>query len=129
MPGLENEMQTIQIATATGTHSFEVEIAKDDLSRARGQMGRRFMPADHGMLFKFEREEHRTFQMRDTYIPLDIIFLSRAGIVANIVANAQTLSEQPIHSGAPCTTVLELNGAAAAQIGLKVGDKVLRHAP
>ena len=64
--------------------------------------------------------------MRDIYIPLDIIFLSRAGIVTNIVANAH-LSERPIHSGAPCTSVLELNGGIAAKIGLEVGDKV-RHA-
>jgi uncharacterized membrane protein (UPF0127 family) len=119
-------MTQLQIVTATGTHGFQVEVAKDEQSQRRGLSGRRSMPADHGMLFKFEREKPRTFQMRDTYIPLDIIFLSRAGIVTNIKANCQTLSEWPIPSEAPCASVLELNGGTAAKIGLKIGDKVRR---
>jgi uncharacterized protein len=129
MGGLEDFLMTnaLQIVTATGAHDFQVEITSDDASRTRGLSGRRSMPANHGMLFKFEREAPRTFQMRDTYIPLDIIFISRAGVVSNVVANAQTLSERPIHSGQPCSTVLELNGGTAARIGLKVGDKD-RHA-
>ena len=118
-------LEALQIVTATGTHDFQVEIAGDEASRARGLMDRRFMPADHGMLFEFDREAPVAFWMKDTYIPLDMIFISRAGIVTKIVANAEPLSERAIPSGPPCMAVLELNGGAAAKIGLKVGDKVL----
>ncbi len=119
-------LEALQIVTATGAHDFQVEIAKDEASRARGLMDRRYMPADHGMLFEFEREAPEAFWMKDTYIPLDMIFISRSGIVTHIVANAEPLSERSIPSGPPCMAVLELNGGAAARIGLKVGDRV-RH--
>ena len=71
--------QPIQIITATGAHAFQVEIAADDASRARGLAGRQSMPPDHGMLFEFDREEPRAFNMINTHIPLDVIFLSQAG--------------------------------------------------
>jgi uncharacterized protein len=119
-------LEALQIVTATGTHDFQVEIARDEASRARGLMDRRFMPANHGMLFEFDREAPEAFWMKDTYIPLDMIFISRAGVVTNIAANAEPLSERAIPSGPPCMAVLELNGGAAARIGLKVGDRV-RH--
>ena len=125
-PARSDGLEALQIVTATGTHDFQVEIARDEASRARGLMDRRFMPADHGMLFEFEREAPEAFWMKDTYIPLDMIFISRAGVVTNIVANAEPLSERAIPSGPPCMAVLELNGGAAARIGLKVGDRV-RH--
>jgi len=119
-------LESLQIVTATGAHDFQVEIARDEASRARGLMDRRFMPPDHGMLFEFEREAPEAFWMKDTYIPLDMIFISQSGVVTHIVANAEPLSERSIPSGAPCMAVLELNGGAAARIGLKVGDRV-RH--
>jgi uncharacterized membrane protein (UPF0127 family) len=119
-------LEALQIVTATGAHDFQVEIARDEASRARGLMDRRFMPADHGMLFEFDREAPEAFWMKDTYIPLDMIFISRAGVVTNIAANAEPLSERAIPSGPPCMAVLELDGGAAARIGLKLGDKV-RH--
>jgi uncharacterized protein len=126
LPARSAGLEALEIVTATGAHDFQVEIARDDASRARGLMDRRFMPADHGMLFEFDREAPEAFWMKDTYIPLDMIFISKTGIVMNIVANAEPLSERAIPSGPPCMAVLELNGGAAAKIGLKVGDKV-RH--
>ena len=125
-PARSDGLEALQIVTAAGTHDFQVEIARDEASRARGLMDRRFMPADHGMLFEFDREAPEAFWMKDTYIPLDMIFISRAGIVTNIAANAEPLSERAIPSGPPCMAVLELNGGAAARIGLRVGDRV-RH--
>ena len=122
-----DELETLQIDAAAGTHAFQVEIAKDDATRERGLMYRRFMPADRGMLFEFNREGPVSFWMKNTYIPLDMIFISRSGTVTNIVANAEPLSERVIPSVAPCAAVLELNGGVAASMGLKVGDKV-RHA-
>jgi uncharacterized membrane protein (UPF0127 family) len=125
-PSRSEGLEALQIVTAAGSHDFQVENARDEASRARGLMDRRFMPADHGMLFEFDREAPEAFWMKDTYIPLDMIFISRAGVVTNIAANAEPLSERAIPSGPPCMAVLELNGGAAARIGLKVGDKV-RH--
>jgi uncharacterized protein len=118
------DLETLQLVTASGTHDFQVEIAKDDATRERGLMYRRFMAADRGMLFEFDRDEPTAFWMKNTYIPLDMVFIARDGRVTNIVANAEPLSERVIPSGGPCVAVLELNGGAAAAIGLRVGDKV-----
>ena len=120
------EPNSLEIITSTGHHAFQVEIADNDASRERGLMDRRYMAADHGMLFEFPSDAPQSFWMKDTYIPLDMIFISPAGVVTHIVANAEPLSERVIPSGGPCMAVLELNGGVAASIGLKLGDKV-RH--
>jgi uncharacterized membrane protein (UPF0127 family) len=118
-------LDKLEIVTSTGVHAFSVEMATNDAERERGLMYRRFMPADRGMLFDFKREEPVMFWMKNTYIPLDMIFISRAGIVVSIAADAEPLSERTIPSGGPCYGVLELNGGVAARIALKPGDKVL----
>ena len=118
-------LEPLQIVTASGTHSYQVEIAADDATREHGLMNRRYMGPDRGMLFEFDRDAPVTFWMKNTYIPLDMIFISPAGVVTNIVADAEPLSERVIPSGPPCKAVLELNGGTAATIGVKVGDKVL----
>ena len=115
---------SLEIATATGRHPFQIEIVDNDASRERGLMDRRYMAADHGMLFEFDREAPVSFWMKNTYIPLDMIFIAPSGVVTHIVANAEPLSERVIPSGGPCIAVLEVNGGTAASIGLKVGDKV-----
>ena len=101
-----------------------MEIAKDEDAREKGLMYRRYMPADRGMLFEFEKEEPVAFWMRNTYIPLDMIFITHNGTVARIAANAEPLNDTAIPSGQPVIGVLELNGGVAARIGLKPGDKV-----
>jgi uncharacterized protein len=118
------EVDSLEIVTAAGRHVFQVEIANNDATRERGLMDRRFMAADHGMLFEFDREAPVSFWMKNTYIPLDMIFIAPSGVVTHIAANAEPLSERIIPSGGPCIAVLELNGGMAASIGLKVGDKV-----
>jgi uncharacterized membrane protein (UPF0127 family) len=117
---------SLEIATSSGRHAFQVEIANNDASRERGLMDRRFMAADHGMLFEFDRDEPVAFWMKNTYIPLDMIFIAPSGVVTHIAANAEPLSERVIPSGGPSIAVLELNGGIAASIGVRVGDKV-RH--
>ncbi len=119
-------LDKLEIVTETGVHVFSVELARSDAEREKGLMYRRFMPADRGMLFDFKREEPVMFWMKNTYIPLDMIFISRGGVVTSIAANAEPLSERLIPSGGPCYGVLELNGGVAASIGVKPGDKV-RH--
>jgi uncharacterized protein len=114
----------LEIATSSGVHVFSVEMARNDAEREKGLMYRRFMPADRGMLFDFKREEPVTFWMKNTYIPLDMIFISKPGAVTSIAANAEPLSERLIPSGGPCYGVLEVNAGVAASIALKPGDKV-----
>ena len=120
----ESGLEPIEITTSSGVHTFQVEIAKDEASREKGLMYRRFMPADRGMLFEFEREEPVAFWMHNTYIPLDMIFITHDGTVARVAANAEPLTDTAVPSGAPVIGVLELNGGEAARINLKPGDKV-----
>lgn len=127
VPARAEGLETLRIVTASGTHTFQVEIAADAATRELGLMNRRFMPSGQGMLFEFDRDGPVSFWMKNTYIPLDMIFISRSGIVTKIVANAEPLSERVIPSGPPCAAVLELNGGMAAAIGLAPGDEV-RHA-
>jgi uncharacterized membrane protein (UPF0127 family) len=120
------ELDSLEIVTSSGRHAFQVEIANNDATRERGLMDRRYMAPDRGMLFEFERDEPVAFWMKNTYIPLDMIFIAPSGVVTHVAANAEPLSERVVPSGGPSIAVLELNGGMAASIGLKVGDKV-RH--
>ena len=124
VPATADGLEPLRIVTASGAHAFKVEIAADEATRERGLMNRRYMAADRGMLFEFPENAPVSFWMKNTYIPLDMIFLSPAGAVTNIVAEAEPLSERVIPSGPPCVAVLEVNGGVAASIGLKVGDRV-----
>ena len=126
VPAQGGALDSLEIVTSAGRHAFQVEIADNDATREHGLMDRRYMAADHGMLFEFDREAPVSFWMKSTYIPLDMIFIAPSGVVTHIAANAEPLSERVIPSGKPCVAVLELNGGTAASIGLKVGDKV-RH--
>jgi uncharacterized protein len=126
VPARADELDSVEIVTSTGRHAFQVEIANNDATREHGLMDRRYMAPDHGMLFEFDREAPVAFWMKNTYIPLDMIFIAPSGVVTHIAANAEPLSERVIPSGGPSVAVLELNGGMAASIGLKVGDKV-RH--
>jgi uncharacterized membrane protein (UPF0127 family) len=125
-PALADPLQTLTISTQTGDHTFSVEIAATPGTRERGLMDRHFMPMDRGMLFEFERDGPVAFWMKNTYIPLDMVFIARNGAVTRVVDRAEPLSETPIPSGGPCAAVLELNGGVAAEIGLRTGD-IVRH--
>jgi uncharacterized protein len=117
-------LDKLEIITSTGVHAFSVEVVRNEADREKGLMYRRFMPRDRGMLFDFKREEPVMFWMKNTYIPLDMIFISKAGIVTSVAADAEPLSERLIPSGGPCYGVLEVNAGVAASISLKAGDKV-----
>src|SRR5262245_4494417 len=95
------ELDTLEIITSTGRHTFQVEIADNDASRERGLMDRRYMAADHGMLFEFTSDAPQSFWMKNTYIPLDMIFISPSGVATHIAANAEPLSERVVPSGGP----------------------------
>lgn len=96
-----------------------VEIARRDPERVRGLMFRDRLEAGWGMLFLFENEQAHSFWMRNTYIPLDMIFISTARRVVGIVENAQPLTDEPRQIDQPSQFVLEVPGgwAAAHRIG------------
>lgn len=120
----EGQFEPLSIITATGTHPFSVEVMRTPRELEKGLMFRTSMPEDHGMLFDFQTEQSVMMWMKNTYIPLDMIFMGKTGKVVGIVANAKPMSDQILGVVAPTYAVLELNGGEAAKIGLKVGDKV-----
>ncbi|MDO9440090.1 MAG: DUF192 domain-containing protein [Beijerinckiaceae bacterium] len=122
----ESSLETLEISTANGSHRFSVEVMRNDEQRARGLMHRRFMPADRGMLFDFKKEEHVSMWMKNTFIPLDMLFVDRTGKIVSIAENTEPLSERVIPSGGPVLAVLELNAGISRKLGIKAGDR-LKH--
>ena len=118
------KVEPLDIVTATGLHHYQVEIADDDASRERGLMYRRQMPANHGMLFEFPTRAPVTFWMKNTYLPLDMVFIDADGTVRGVYEHAKPMSERLIPSGDAVTAVLELNADQASAIHLEAGDKV-----
>lgn len=121
-------LQPLQVMTGRGTYKFSVEVAKSPLQREYGLMCRKSIAADRGMLFLFPAPDMLAFWMRNTLIPLDIIYIGSDGRVVSIVQNAQPLNEAPLPSAAPAIAVLELGAGRAAQIGLLPGDRVMHKA-
>jgi uncharacterized membrane protein (UPF0127 family) len=116
---------TLVLETATGKHTYTVEVAESPQEKARGLMFRRSMPRDHGMIFLHYPPRRATMWMRNTYISLDMIFISEQGTVLRIEANTEPFSTDVIESGGIAKAVLELNAGEAARIGLKPGDRVV----
>ncbi len=115
----------LTVTTAGGkSHAYTVEIAATQQQQATGMMFRKAMPAGTGMLFPMNPPRPASFYMRNTYLPLDIIFIGTDRRVQTIGANATPLSESLVSSTGPVIAVLELRGGEAARIGLKPGDKV-----
>ena len=112
------------IDTAKGPARFTVEMATTSSEQERGLMFRKTLAPDAGMLFDFGNEEMRAFWMKNTLIPLDMLFIKANGTVARIASNAKPLSEDSIPSYEPVRAVLEIPGGRAAQLGLKAGDIV-----
>jgi uncharacterized membrane protein (UPF0127 family) len=109
-----------------GQARFAVELADTPQERARGLMHRESLPRGAGMLFIYERPQSVSFWMRNTLIPLDIIFLDETGTVARVHDNAIPLDETSISGGRDIQFVLEINAGLAAQFGIAPGTE-LRH--
>jgi uncharacterized membrane protein (UPF0127 family) len=114
----------LAISSGATTHRFTVELADDDTERGIGLMHRGQMAADHGMLFDFETARRVGFWMRNTFIPLDMLFLKSDGEVVSIAENVQPHTETPVGPDRPVRAVLELNAGMVKKLGLKVGDKI-----
>ena len=121
------ETSELTVITADGRHLFRVEIAQSIVQRQQGLMERQEMPADRGMLLDFGSPQLVHMWMKNTYIPLDMVFLDETGSVTAIAANTTPLSTTVIPSLGPARAVLELNGGIVSRLGIKVGDKVLHH--
>ncbi|MGV3632710.1 MAG: DUF192 domain-containing protein [Pseudorhodoplanes sp.] len=114
----------LEIVTKDGVHVFTVEMAKTDEERQKGLMFRKELPEGRGMLFDFKPDQNVSMWMRNTYIPLDMLFINGDGTIRRIAENTEPLSEKTISSGGPVRGVLEVIGGTAKKLGIKAGDKV-----
>lgn len=108
------------------SHAFKVWLADSEPRQRQGLMFVRDLPADQGMLFVNDRPRPASFWMKNTYIPLDLLFIDAGGKVLHIFERATPLSLEPMGIDAPVRAVLEIGGGEAARRGIRVGDKV-RH--
>ncbi|MCJ8139822.1 DUF192 domain-containing protein [Falsirhodobacter halotolerans] len=116
----------VELRTPTQTLRFHVEVADTVQSRAQGLMGRETMAQSAGMLFVYERPQPASFWMKNTLIPLDMVFTDETGTVRHVHSMAQPHDETPIPGGDEVLTVLEINGGLATKLGIEEGA-MLRH--
>ena len=120
------EANTLEIVASGTAHRFTVEIADEPAQRQKGLMYRQQLAPDAGMLFDFGEPQQIAMWMKNTYIPLDMLFIAGDGTIRNIAENTVPFSLDAIASRGPVRFVLEVPGGTAARLGLKAGDKV-RH--
>lgn len=118
------EVIPLRIESSSGSHDFRVEVARTSRQQDIGMMFRRSVGADEGMLFPFQEPRWASFWMKNTLIPLDLIFIRQDGSIARIAANAEPKSLRPIGVSEAVTAVLELGGGRAAELGIVEGDRV-----
>lgn len=119
------DKQPLTIVTKDGkSHVFMVELAVTPRQREQGLMNRREMAEDQGMLFAFGETRQVFMWMKNTYLPLDMLFIAKDGKVRAIKENAEPLSEAIIDSQGPIDYVLELNGGTVKRLGIRAGNRV-----
>tara|TARA_B100001564_G_scaffold343279_1_gene339699 strand:+ start:288 stop:749 length:462 start_codon:yes stop_codon:yes gene_type:complete len=122
-PVMPPDFAVIEITLRPGKHrsplSFTVKLAETEAQRRHGLMFTPYLPERHGMLFVFDTDAPRQFWMKNTQIPLDMLFFTSNGRLVNIVHSAVPLSLTARNSLGPARYVLELNGGAAAEIGIQ----------
>tara|TARA_R110000751_G_scaffold12683_16_gene43438 strand:- start:56 stop:538 length:483 start_codon:yes stop_codon:yes gene_type:complete len=116
----------VELKADDASARFTVEIADTALERAQGLMHREDMAAGHGMLFLFDTPRPVSFWMKNTPLPLDMIFIDETGEVLNVIANAEPFTEDPRPSEGDTRAVLEINGGLAERYGIGAGALV-RH--
>jgi uncharacterized protein len=121
--GASHEKGKLAFETASGRHEFAVEIMRTLCELRQGLMFRPSLAADRGMVFEFPREQILSMWMKNTYIPLDMIFVAN-GKVVFVAEDAVPLSERVVFSPSPASRVIEVNAGTAARIGLRAGDRV-----
>ncbi|OHD00458.1 MAG: hypothetical protein A3H25_17495 [Sphingomonadales bacterium RIFCSPLOWO2_12_FULL_63_15] len=114
----------VVIRTAKGVHRFDVEVADTPEAQEKGLMFRKELGPNSGMLFPMDPPRTASFWMKDTLIPLDMIFIRTDGTIAFLQANTEPYSRVPVSAGVPVAAVLELAGGRAAALGINEGDRV-----
>lgn len=114
----------LTIESSGRSHRFMVEVARTPDQQAQGLMYRDRLGPMEGMLFPFPSARPASFWMRNTLIPLDIMFIRTDGTIARIAENTAPLSETPVVSGEPVAAVLEVAGGRSAELGIRAGDRV-----
>ena len=115
----------LTVTTTDGkTHRFTVEVARTDAQQTQGLMNRQSLAPDRGMIFPYDPPVRASFWMKNTLIPLDIIFIRSDGTIARIEANTVPLSLDPVVAGELVGAVLELAGGRAAELGITAGARV-----
>jgi uncharacterized membrane protein (UPF0127 family) len=114
----------IEITSKTGVHAFAVELANNDDERSRGLMFRKELPEGRGMLFDFQKDQPVEFWMHNTFISLDMIFITGDGRILRIAEKTEPFSDRLIPSGGPVRAVLEVIAGTARKDGLAPGDRI-----
>ena len=104
---------------------FRIELAETGIQRARGLMWRKHLDKGAGMLFDFKTSDYILMWMKNTYIPLDMLFIAKNGLILNIESNTIPLTTNPIKSKGPVRAVLELAAGTAKEYGIQIGDRVI----
>ena len=118
------EQAPLAIRSGNRTHRFTVEVARSAEEQRVGLMNRQQLEPNRGMIFPFAAPRVASFWMKNTLIPLDMIFVRADGTITNIEANTVPLSEEPVMSFEEVVAVLEIPGGRSAELGVKAGDKV-----
>jgi uncharacterized membrane protein (UPF0127 family) len=116
---------TLCITSGAKTRAFTVEVAGSSMEQAKGMMFRTELADNAGMIFPFPQPKPASFWMKNTVIPLDIIFVRPNGTIESIAENTVPYSTMPVTSGEPVGAVLELRGGLTAELGIAAGDKVV----
>ena len=119
------EESSLTIDAAHDSFEFQVEMAVSPEQRSRGLMFRESLDEDRGMLFDFGRPQVASMWMRNTYVPLDMLFIDAEGKITQIAADTQPLSDAVIASREPVRAVLELRGGVSAKLGIEPGHRVI----
>jgi len=118
-------LSDLEIASGSGVHFFRVELARTPDEQATGLMFRKELPEGHGMLFDFGRDREISMWMKNTYVPLDMIFIRSDGRILSIARDTVPHSLRPINSGGAARAVLEVVAGTSRRLGLAPGDRVV----
>jgi hypothetical protein len=118
------EEMAVTIRSGERSHRFTVEIARTREEQSQGLMNRPALAPDRGMIFLYEQPEPASFWMKNTLIPLDMIFIRQDGRIARIAENTVPFSLEHVSAGEPVSAVLEIAGGRSAELGIKAGDRV-----
>ena len=122
---VEFKKSTIEIKTNKGDYTFLVELALSPSQKSYGLMYRQSMPENHGMLFIYDKPQVATMWMKNTYIPLDMVFIKSDGIIENIIQRTTPHSLDVLSATNKVRSVLELNAGTISKLGIKAGDEVI----